>query len=79
MSSSRNSVAERALVELPPEQRAFYRARYLDEESPDATCARLSISAARYDEMQAEVMRALRKMISASHGAASLRGRACQS
>lgn len=58
------SVAVRAFDELPEEQREIYRARYLVCETREATCKRLGIEMAKYDEVCKEIMRSLRRMVS---------------
>lgn len=60
------SVAVRALDELPSEQQAVYRARYVAEESRELTCARLNMAPERYDDVLKQTMRSLRKMVGAS-------------
>lgn len=57
------SVAVRALGELPEEQRAVYSARYMADEEREATCARLGIAPERYDQLLAETLRSLRRMV----------------
>lgn len=61
------AVVVRALDELPEAQREVYRARYVQEEEREITCARLGLAPARYDEILRDVMRSLRRMISRSH------------
>ena len=60
------SVAVRALEELPAEQQAVYRARYVAEETRELTCARLGMAPERYDDVLNETLRSLRRMVSAS-------------
>lgn len=62
------SVAVRALEELPEEQRAVYRARYVVDEAREATCLRLGIEPERYDQLLREVMRSLRRMVASAPG-----------
>jgi len=62
------SVAVRALDELPEEQRAVYRARYVADEAREATCARLGIAPEHYDQVLADTMRSLRRMSSPASG-----------
>lgn len=66
------SAAVRALTELPAEQQDIYRARYLSEESREATCKRLSIDQGAYDARLASALRSLRRMamseLEVSHG-----------
>lgn len=57
------SVAVRALDELPEDQRAVYKARYVTDEEREATCLRLGISPERYDQLLKETLRSLRKMV----------------
>lgn len=57
------SVAVRALDELPEEQRAVYRARYVADEAREATCQRLGIEPEHYDQLLRDVMRSLRRMV----------------
>lgn len=69
MSSSINhglSIAVRALDELPEEQQAVYRARYVADESRELTCCRLGIAPDRYDQLLKETMRSLRGMVAAT-------------
>lgn len=58
------SVAVRALDELPEEQRAVYRARYMDDEAREVTCRRLEMAPERYDQLLEDIMRSLRRMVS---------------
>lgn len=60
------SVAVRALDELPPEQQAVYRARYVADETRELTCARLGMAPERYDDVLRETLRSLRRMVSVS-------------
>lgn len=60
------SIAVRALDELPAEQQAVYRARYVTDESRELTCRRLGIAPDRYDEILKETMRSLRRMVAAT-------------
>lgn len=62
------SVAVRALDELPEEQRAVYRARYVADEAREATCQRLGIEPERYDQLLREVLRSLRNMVASAPG-----------
>ncbi|MDK6076240.1 hypothetical protein [Massilia varians] len=59
------SVAVRAYDELPEEQRAVYRARYVTDETREATCQRLGMAPERYDQVLDDIMRSLRKMVAA--------------
>ncbi|MBY0240037.1 MAG: hypothetical protein K2X55_12050 [Burkholderiaceae bacterium] len=59
------SIAVRALDELPENQQALYRARYMAEETREATCNRLRIEPAQYDQLLAETLRSLRRMVAA--------------
>lgn len=60
------SVAVRALEELPAEQQAVYRARYVADETRELTCARLGMAPERYDDVLKETLRSLRRMVAAS-------------
>ncbi|MFC5511048.1 hypothetical protein ACFPOU_07905 [Massilia jejuensis] len=60
------SVAVRALEELPAEQQAVYRARYVADETRELTCARLGMAPERYDDVLKETLRSLRRMVSAT-------------
>jgi len=60
------SVAVRALDELPAEQQAVYRARYVADEARELTCIRLGIAPERYDQLLKDTMRSLRTMVAAS-------------
>jgi DNA-directed RNA polymerase specialized sigma24 family protein len=60
------SVAVRALDELPEEQKAVYRARYVAEESRELTCSRLGIAPDHYDQLLKETLRSLRRMVAAT-------------
>lgn len=57
------SVAVRALDELPEDQRAVYRARYVADEPREATCQRLGIAPERYDQLLNDTLRSLRRMV----------------
>jgi DNA-directed RNA polymerase specialized sigma24 family protein len=56
------SVAVRALDELPKDQREVYSARYMADESREATCRRLGMDPAHYDHLLAQTLRSLRRM-----------------
>jgi len=56
------SVAVRALEELPEEQREVFSARYMADETREATCKRLSMQPERYDELVKQIVRNLRRM-----------------
>lgn len=56
------SVAVRALDELPEDQRAVYSARYMADETREATCERLGMEPAQYDQLLGETLRSLRRM-----------------
>ena len=60
------SVAVRALEELPAEQQAVYRARYVADETRELTCARLGMAPERYDDVLKETLRSLRRMVAVS-------------
>ena len=60
------SVAVRALEELPAEQQAVYRARYVADETREMTCARLGMAPERYDDLLKDTLRSLRRMVAAS-------------
>lgn len=60
------SVAVRALKELPAEQQAVYRARYVADETRERTCARLGIAPERYDDVLQQIWRSLRRMAAVS-------------
>jgi DNA-directed RNA polymerase sigma subunit (sigma70/sigma32) len=62
------SVLVRALEELPEEQRAVYSARYIIDEEREATCRRLGMAPERYDQLLAETLRSLRRMVSFAPG-----------
>jgi DNA-directed RNA polymerase specialized sigma24 family protein len=57
------SVVVRALDELPEDQRAIYSARYVQDEPREATCVRLGIEPARYDELLETILRNMRRMV----------------
>ena len=59
------SGAVRAYDGLPEEQRAVYRARYVTDETREATCQRLGMAPERYDQVLDDIMRSLRKMVAA--------------
>lgn len=60
------SVVVRALDELPEEQRELYSARYMSDETREVTCQRLGMEPAHYDQLLAETLRSLRRMVSAA-------------
>lgn len=60
------SIAVRALDELPEDQRAVYSARYVSDETREATCQRLDMEPARYDQLLADTLRSLRRMVGAT-------------
>jgi DNA-directed RNA polymerase specialized sigma24 family protein len=60
------SVAVRALSELPAEQQAVYRARYVAEEVRETTCTRLGIEPEEYDQLLKDTLRSLRRMVATS-------------
>lgn len=60
------SVAVRAMDELPDEQKAVFRARYVAEEARDVTCNRLGIAPERYDQLLKDTLRSLRMMVAAT-------------
>ena len=60
------SVAVRAMDELPDEQKAVFRARYVAEEARDVTCNRLGIAPERYDQLLKDTLRSLRLMVAAT-------------
>lgn len=62
------SVAVRALEELPEEQRAVYSARYVIDEEREVTCLRLGMAPERYDQLLAETLRSLRRMVTVAPG-----------
>ena len=57
------SVAVRALDELPEDQRELYSARYMADETREATCQRLGMDPAHYDHLLAKTLRSLRRMV----------------
>lgn len=59
------SVVVRAYDQLPDEQRAIYKARYITDETREATCQRLGMAPERYDQVLEDIMRSLRKMVAA--------------
>lgn len=61
--SDQPSVLVRALTELPEDERAIYRARYISEEERATTCQRLGIGEATYDQRLKGALRSLRRMV----------------
>jgi hypothetical protein len=60
------SVAVRALDALPDDQLAVYSARYMAEEPREVTCARLNMAPEHYDQLLAQTLRSLRRMVSSA-------------
>lgn len=56
------SVAVRALDELPKDQRELYSARYMADETREATCQRLGMDPAHYDHLLIKTLRSLRQL-----------------
>ena len=54
------------LSELPAEQQAVYRARYVAEEVRETTCTRLGIEPEEYDQLLKDTLRSLRRMVATS-------------